>query len=85
MNENDKNYVEPDISVVCNKDKITDKGCNGAPDWIIEKVDMFYQELAEPVRHFKETEGGRSQVCKAMEDFRHGIVNSNIHTMIKYG
>ncbi len=31
-------------------------------------VDMFYQELAEPVRHFKETEGGRSQVCKAMEE-----------------
>lgn len=31
-------------------------------------VDMFYQELAKPVRHFKETEGGRSKVCKAMEE-----------------
>jgi len=31
-------------------------------------VDMFYPELAKPVRHFKETEGGRSQVCKAMEE-----------------
>lgn len=31
-------------------------------------ADMFYQELAGPVRHFKETEGGRSQVCKAMEE-----------------
>lgn len=31
-------------------------------------VDMFYQELAKPVRHFKETEGGQSQVCKAMEE-----------------
>lgn len=31
-------------------------------------VDMFYQELAKPVRYFKETEGGRSQVCKAMEE-----------------
>lgn len=31
-------------------------------------VDMFYQELAKPVRHFTETEGGRSQVCKAMEE-----------------
>ena len=29
LNENDKNYVEPDISVICDKDKITDKGCNG--------------------------------------------------------
>jgi hypothetical protein len=31
-------------------------------------MDMFYDELKKPVRHFKETEGGRSQVCKAMED-----------------
>lgn len=38
LNENDKNYVEPDISVICDKDKITDKGCNGTPDWVIEIV-----------------------------------------------
>lgn len=31
-------------------------------------VDMFYPEVANPVRHFKEMEGGRSQVCKAMEE-----------------
>ncbi len=31
-------------------------------------VDMFYPELAKPVRHFKETEGGQIQVCKAMEE-----------------
>lgn len=29
-------------------------------------VDMFYRELAKSVRHFKETEGGQNQVCKAM-------------------
>ena len=38
LNENNKNYVEPDISVVCDKNKITDKGCHGAPDWVIEIV-----------------------------------------------
>ncbi|MDE7201572.1 MAG: Uma2 family endonuclease [Lachnospiraceae bacterium] len=38
LNNNDKNYVEPDISVICDKNKITDKGCSGAPDWIIEIV-----------------------------------------------
>ena len=32
------NYVEPDISVICNPEKITDKGCEGAPDFIIEVV-----------------------------------------------
>lgn len=30
------NYVEPDISVICDPGKLTDKGCSGAPDWIIE-------------------------------------------------
>lgn len=38
LNEDDINYVEPDISVICNRDKITDKGCSGAPDRIIEIV-----------------------------------------------
>ena len=38
LNNNEKNYVEPDISVVCDKNKLTDKGCSGAPDWIIEVV-----------------------------------------------
>ena len=28
--------VEPDISVICDPSKLTDRGCNGAPDWIIE-------------------------------------------------
>ncbi len=38
LNKDNTIYVEPDISVICDKDKITDKGCNGAPDWIIEIV-----------------------------------------------
>jgi len=31
-------YIEPDLSVVCDSDKLDDKGCKGAPDWIIEIV-----------------------------------------------
>lgn len=38
LNEDDVNYVEPDISVICDTNKLTDKGCSGAPDWIIEIV-----------------------------------------------
>ena len=37
-NEDNYNYVEPDISVICDETKLTDKGCVGAPDWIIEIV-----------------------------------------------
>ena len=36
LNEDDKTYFEPDISVICDKDKLTEEGCKGAPDWIIE-------------------------------------------------
>ena len=38
LNVNNEIYLEPDISVICDKDKITDDGCKGAPDWIIEIV-----------------------------------------------
>ena len=34
----DSKYLEPDISVICDKSKLDDRGCNGAPDWIIEIV-----------------------------------------------
>ena len=32
------NVVQPDISIICDKKKLTDKGCVGAPDMIIEVV-----------------------------------------------
>jgi Uma2 family endonuclease len=38
INKDNRNYVEPDISVICDPDKLNDKGCDGAPDWIIEIV-----------------------------------------------
>ena len=31
-------YLEPDLSVICDKSKLDARGCNGAPDWIIEIV-----------------------------------------------
>ena len=36
--DDDKTIVEPDISVICDKNKLTDRGCTGAPDWIIEII-----------------------------------------------
>lgn len=40
---NDKiiNIVQPDISVICDPDKIDDKGCLGEPDFIIEVISPF--------------------------------------------
>lgn len=34
----DKTVVEPDISVICDPNKLTDRGCTGAPDWITEII-----------------------------------------------
>ena len=28
--------VQPDLCVICDKGKLTEQGCDGAPDWIIE-------------------------------------------------
>ena len=36
--DNRDDTVEPDISVICSPYKLTDRGCSGAPDWIIEIV-----------------------------------------------
>ena len=38
LTKDDDNYVEPDISVICDKEKISERGCEGAPDWIVEVV-----------------------------------------------
>lgn len=35
---NRENIVEPDISVICDRSKLTEQGCSGAPDWIIEII-----------------------------------------------
>lgn len=38
IKNDNKNYVEPDITVICDRDKLDDQGCHGAPDWVIEIV-----------------------------------------------
>ena len=53
LNENDRNYVEPDISVICDKSQLTDKGCSGAPDWIIEIVSPSSRRMDYFTKLFK--------------------------------
>lgn len=38
IKKDNRNYVEPDISVICHGDRLDEKGCQGAPDWVIEIV-----------------------------------------------
>ena len=53
LNADNKNYVEPDISVICDKDKIDEKGCNGAPDWVIEVVSPGSRRIDYFIKLFK--------------------------------
>jgi len=53
LNADNKNYVEPDISVICDKAKLTDKGCLGAPDWIIEVVSPGSRRMDYSIKLFK--------------------------------
>lgn len=38
LKEDNINYLEPDISVICETSKLDENGCHGAPDWVIEIV-----------------------------------------------
>lgn len=58
LNDNDKTYVEPDISVICDRNKLTEKGCNGAPDWIIEVVSPGSKRMDYSVKLFKYRSSG---------------------------
>ncbi|SHJ59238.1 Uma2 family endonuclease [Hespellia stercorisuis] len=52
LNEND-NYVEPDMMVVCDKDKLDENGCHGAPDLIIEVVSPGSVRMDYSIKLFK--------------------------------
>ena len=61
LNKNNKTYVEPDISVICDKSKLDDRGCMGAPDWVIEivspsskRMDYYVKLLKYPTAGVRE-------------------------------
>lgn len=60
LNNDDVNYVEPDISVICDPSKLDEKGCHGAPDWIIEIVSPTSRQMDYYKKLFKyRTAGAR--------------------------
>lgn len=53
LNEDDRNYVEPDISVICDPSKVDNRGYKGAPDFIIEIVSPSSQRMDYLTKLFK--------------------------------
>ena len=58
LNEDDKTYVEPDVCVICDNNKINEKGCMGAPDWIIEIVSPSSIKMDYMIKLFKYKNAG---------------------------
>ncbi|MBR4027572.1 MAG: Uma2 family endonuclease [Lachnospiraceae bacterium] len=58
LNNDETTYIEPDISVIYDKNKLTDKGCNGAPDFIIEIVSPSSRRIDYNIKNGKYAEAG---------------------------
>ena len=58
LNKDNRTYVEPDISVICDKSKLNDKGCMGAPDWIIEIVSASSKRMDYLIKLLKYATSG---------------------------
>lgn len=75
LNKDSRNYVEPDISIICDKEKLDDRGCNGAPDWIIEIVSPSSRQMDYFTKLFKYRTAGVRE---------YWIVNPQKHTVMVY-
>lgn len=73
LNDTDAKYVEPDISVICDKSKINEDGCNGAPDWIIEIVSPGSRRMDYYTKLFKYRSAGVKEYW--IVDYDKKIVN----------
>ncbi|MDR1239257.1 MAG: Uma2 family endonuclease [Treponema sp.] len=56
--QSDHTVVEPDISVVCDPSKLDDRGCNGAPDFIVEILSPSTARYDRIVKFNKYREAG---------------------------
>ena len=58
VKDDDRSYVEPDISVICDKNKIDTHGCHGAPDLIIEIVSPSSRRMDYSTKNSLYSEAG---------------------------
>lgn len=79
LNEDDRNYVEPDISVIFDSDKLTDRGCTGAPDWIIEIVSPSSKRMDYFIKLFKYRSSGVQEYWIVDPDKKQVLVYDFIH------
>jgi len=52
LTADDETYVEPDLSIICDKNKLTDRGCDGAPDFVVEVVSPSSRKMDYSTKNF---------------------------------
>ncbi len=75
LNADSHTYVEPDLSIICDKSKLDDRGCNGAPDWVIEIVSPSSRRMDQLIKLIKYREAGVRE---------YWIVNPEKETILTY-
>ena len=53
LNADNSIYLEPDLTVICDPAKSEDKGCVGAPDWVVEVVSPSSKRMDYLLKLFK--------------------------------
>ena len=54
----DETYVDPDLSVICDKNKLDDYGCKGALDFVIEVVSPSSRKMDYSIKNGKYAAAG---------------------------
>lgn len=58
LNNDNRNYFEPDLCVICDPSKLDERGYCGAPDWIVEIVSQGSRQMDYYRKLFKYREAG---------------------------
>ena len=58
LNKDNRNLLEPDVVVVCDEDKLSDRGCEGAPDLVVEVVSPATKRRDYGAKFFKYHDAG---------------------------
>lgn len=86
LNVDDSTWVEPDVIVVCDPSKISERGCEGAPDLVVEVVSPSSVTLDYFVKAARYQQAGVREywiVDPATEQtvvYEHGPQSPTLHT-----
>jgi Uma2 family endonuclease len=83
--EEDDTVVQPDLSVICDKTKIDDKGCRGAPDLIIEIVSPSTSGYDKVLKYNKYRNAGVKEYWIADPSDKTVLVSNFKQASVYYG